>query len=160
MLINPKLGCRIFLGEIVTDLKLPPDEPIAGDCAGCRKCLDACPTGALRPDGQFDAGACINYLTIEYKGQIPPGPAEKIGDRLFGCEECVAVCSYQKNAQACSNERFKFYRDRERIDLQEVLNLDAETFEAKFADSPIKRIGLEGLKRNARICLANITRPA
>jgi len=167
MLINPELGCRIFLGEIITDLKLPPDEPVASDCADCRKCLNACPTGALRPDGQFDAGRCINYLTIEYKGQIPPGQAEKIGDRLFGCDECIVACPYQKNAPACGargrpveNKQFKFYSDRARIDLREVLNLDAESFDAEFAGSPIKRLGLEGLKRNARICLANITRSA
>ena len=159
MLINPELGCRIFLGEIITDLKLPPDEPVAGDCAGCRKCLDICPTGALRSDGQFDAGMCINYLTIEYKGQIPPELAEKIGDRLFGCDECIVACPYQKNAPACKNKQFKFYRGRARINLQEILNLDAEGFESKFAESPIKRISLEGLKRNARICLANIRRP-
>ncbi len=160
MLINPKFGCRLFLGEIITNFKLPTDEPIAGDCADCRKCLDACPTGALRPDGQFDAGVCINYLTIEYKGQIPPGLAEKIGNRLFGCDECVAACPYQKNAPACRNKQFKFYRDRARTDLQEILSLDAESFDARFAESPIKRLGLEGLKRNARICLANITRSA
>ena len=160
MLINPRLGCRIFLGEIVTDLKLPPDEPVAGDCADCRKCLDACPTGALRPDGQFDAGVCINYLTIEYKGRIPPGPAEKIGDRLFGCDECVVACPYQKHAPACRNRQFKFYRDRAQIDLQDVLSLSAESFDARLAESPINRLGLEGLKRNARICLANITRSA
>jgi epoxyqueuosine reductase len=160
MLINPELGCRIFLGEIITDLKLSPDEPVAGDCAGCRKCLDACPTGALRPDGQFDSGLCINYLTIEYEGQIPPGPAEKIGDRLFGCEECIVACPYQRNTPACKNRQFKFYRDRARVDLQEILSMDAKAFESKFADSPIKRLGLEGLKRNARICLANITYPA
>jgi epoxyqueuosine reductase len=158
MLINPELGCRIFLGEIITDLKLPPDGAVAGDCDGCHKCLDACPTGALRPDGQFDAGACINYLTIEYKGQIPPELAGKIGDRLFGCEECIDVCPYQKNVPACKNKQFKFYHDRARIDLQEILSLDAGSFEAKFVESPIKRLGLEGLKRNARICLANITR--
>jgi epoxyqueuosine reductase len=160
MLINPGLGCRIFLGEIITDLELPPDEPVAGDCTGCRKCLDACPTGALRPDGQFDAGLCINYLTIEYKGQIPPGLADKIGDRLFGCDECVVVCPYQKRAPACRNKQFKFYSDRAHTDLQNVLSLEAESFEAEFAESPIKRLGLEGLKRNARICLANITRSA
>lgn len=160
MLINPELGCQLFLGEIVTDFKLPPDNPIAGDCSGCRKCLDACPTGALRPDGQFDAEICINYLTIEYKSQIPPGLAEKIGDRLFGCDECVVACPYQKNAPACENKQFKFYRDRARIDLQEILNLDADAFESEFAESPINRLGLEGLKRNARICLANITRSA
>jgi epoxyqueuosine reductase len=160
MLINHDFGCRIFLGEIITDLKLPTDIPIAGDCADCRKCLDICPTGALRPDGQFDAGKCINYLTIEYKGQILTELAEKIGDRLFGCKECIDVCPYQKKATACRNRQFKFYRDRVRIDLQEVLSLDAESFEMKFAESPIKRVGLDVLKRNARICLANITRSA
>jgi epoxyqueuosine reductase len=160
MLINPKLGCRIFLGEIVTDLKLPADEPIAGDCAVCNKCLDACPTAALRPDGQFDAGVCINYLTIEYKGQIPTELAGKIGDRLLGCEECIDICPYQKRAPTCTNKQFRFYQNRARIDLQEVLSLSEESFEAKFAESPIKRLGLEGLKRNARICLANITRSA
>jgi epoxyqueuosine reductase len=158
MLINPGLGCRIFLGEIITDLKLPPDEPVTGDCDGCHKCLDACPTSALRPDGQFNAGLCINYLTIEYKGQIPPGQAGKIGDRLFGCEECIVACPYERKTPACANQQFRFYRDRTRIGLQEVLSMDTESFEMKFAESPIKRLGLEGLKRNARICLANITR--
>jgi epoxyqueuosine reductase len=139
------------------DLKLPADEPIAGDCAGCNKCLDACPTDALRPDGQFDAGVCINYLTIEYKGQVPPDLAGKIGDRLFGCEECIDVCPYQKQAQACKNKQFKFYDNRTRIDLQKILRMNAESFGAEFAKSPIERLGLEGLKRNAQICLANIT---
>lgn len=158
MLINPELGCQIFIGEIVTDIKLPADEPVAGDCAGCRKCLEVCPTGALRVDGQFDAERCINYLTIEYKGQIPPRLSEEIGDRLFGCDECVAVCPYQKQAPNCGCEQFRFYRNRARINLQEILSLDARSFESKFADSPIERLDLEGLKRNARICLANITR--
>lgn len=158
MLINPKLGCRIFLGEIITDLELSPDKPALGDCADCRKCLDICPTGALRVDGQFNASLCINYLTIEYKGQIPQGLAEKIGDRLFGCEQCVAVCPYQGQAPACSNKQFRFYSDRARIDLQKILDLNSESFDVEFADSPIRRIGLEGLKRNALICLANIRR--
>jgi epoxyqueuosine reductase len=128
----------------------------------------------LRPDGQFDAGVCINYLTIEYKGQIPPELAGKIVDRLFGCDECVTVCPMSRasprlrsgqacprhQAPACRNKQFKFYRDRARIVLQEILSMDAESFEAQFAESPIKRLGLEGLKRNARICLANITRSA
>jgi epoxyqueuosine reductase len=155
MLIDPELGCQILLGEIITNLELATDEPIIADCLDCEKCLDACPTGALRSDGQFDAGRCINYLTIEHKGPIPPEMAEKIGDRLFGCDECVLACPYQKDSPACANRQFKFYRDRARLDLSEILSLDAESFEATFGDSPIKRLGLEGLKRNAQICLAN-----
>ncbi len=155
MLINPELGCEIFLGEIVTDLEIPPDEPIAGGCADCTKCLNACPTGALRPDGQFDAGRCINYLTIEHDGPIAPELARKIGDRLFGCDECVLACPYQNAAPVCTNRQFKRYPDRAELNLQEVLDLTPESFEARFADSPIKRAGLDCLKRNAAICLAN-----
>jgi epoxyqueuosine reductase len=157
MLINPELGCQIFLAEVITDLKLPLDEPVPADCSDCNKCIEACPTGALRADGQFDAGRCISYLTIEHKGPIPPELAGKVADRLFGCDECVLACPYQKDAPACRNRQFRFHRDRAKLDLQEVLALDVESFEAGFADSPIKRLGLEGLKRNARICLANAT---
>ena len=156
MLINPELGCQIFLGEIVTSLKVEPDGPIAADCSNCRRCIEACPTDALRGDGQFDAGRCINYLTIEHKGPIPPELGEKIGERLLGCDECVLACPYQKDAPACTNEQFKFHGDRANLDLREILNMDGESFGARFADSPIKRIGLEGLQRNARICLANV----
>ncbi|MHC4297628.1 MAG: tRNA epoxyqueuosine(34) reductase QueG [Planctomycetota bacterium] len=155
MLINPEFGCQVFLGEIVSSLKLKHDEPIAADCSGCHKCIDACPTGALRSDGQFDAGRCINYLTIEYKGPIAPELATKIGDRLFGCDECVLACPYQTDAPPRANRQFRFCRDRARLELGEIMEMDAESFEARFGDSPIKRLGLEGLKRNARICLAN-----
>jgi epoxyqueuosine reductase len=157
MLINPTFGCQIFLGEIITDLELKSDEPIIVDCSDCHKCLEACPTGALRPDGQFDAGRCINYLTIEHKGPIPPGLARKIGDRLFGCEECIRICPYQKATPACRNEEFKFYRDRAELNLQKILDLSPEQFDTEFTGSVIKRLGLEGLKRNTGICLANTT---
>jgi len=156
MLINPEFGCEIFLGEIVTGLEIQPDELIAAGCAGCTRCLDTCLTGALRPDGQFDAGSCINYLTIEHKGPISPELARKMGDRLFGCDECVLACPYQNAAPLCRNKQFKFYPDRAELNLQEVLNLTPESFEARFADSPIKRAGLDGLKRNAGVCLDNM----
>jgi epoxyqueuosine reductase len=156
MLINPDLGPQIFLGEMITELKLEADEPIAGDCLGCNKCIQACPTGALRNDGQFDAGRCISYLTIEHKDEIPADLTGKLGDRLFGCDECVLACPYQQKGPVCKNGQFKFYNDRARLDLSEVLSLSAESFEAKFADSPIKRPGLERLKRNARIVLKNM----
>jgi len=157
MLINPEFGCRIFLGEVITNLKLEKDVPIASDCSICHKCIDACPTGALRADGQLDASRCINYLTIEQKGPIPIEMAGKIGDRLFGCNECIRVCPYQENAPACKNTQFKFYSDRTAISLQEVLDLNQESFEAKFSNSVILRSGLDRLKRNAENCLMNIT---
>ncbi len=166
MLINPTLGPQIFLGEIITTLMLQTDGPITNNCSNCNKCIDACPTGALRTDGQFDANKCISYLTIEYKGRIPPDLAEKIGARLFGCDECVLACPYQEDAPVCRNKQFKFYSDRGRLDLHEILALSRGrpaclpyNFDARFADSTIKRSSLDRLKRNAQICLANVTNP-
>ncbi len=156
MLINPELGCQILLGEIITDLNLQPDKPITQDCSNCKKCIEICPTGALMPDGQFDANKCINYLTIEYKGEIPPETAVKIENRLFGCEDCILVCPYHNKAPDCKNAQFEYYPDRAELDLQEILTLSEESFGEKFLDSPIKRTGLKRLKRNARICLENI----
>jgi epoxyqueuosine reductase len=157
MLINPKLGPQILLGEIITSLKLELDKPITANCSDCNKCLTACPTGALRADGQFDANKCISYLTIEYKDQIPPDLVEKIGDRLFGCDECVLACPYQTDVPVCKNKHFKFYSDRAKLNLQALLDMTEDDFETGFADSPIKRLGIQLLKRNAQICLTNIT---
>jgi epoxyqueuosine reductase len=170
MLINPRLGPQLLLGEIVTSLKLPPDlplrlptqvgaagEPIKTSCSNCNKCLTACPTGALRPDGHLDANKCISYLTIEYKGRIPADLAQKIGDRVFGCDECVLACPHQANAPLCKNKHFKFYTDRAKLNLHEILSISEEDFEAKFADSAFIRLGLERLKRNAQTCLNNVT---
>jgi epoxyqueuosine reductase len=155
ILINPNLGCRLFLGEIITTLELPPEKATLGNCSNCNQCINACPTGAIKPDGQFDASKCINYLTIEHKGRIPDELAVKIEDKLFGCEDCINACPYQKNAPSCKNEQFKFHPDRELLSLHDILSLEEDSFNVKFMDSPIKRLGLEGLKRNAQICLAN-----
>jgi epoxyqueuosine reductase len=157
MLINPELGPQLFLAEIVTSLKLPTDEPIKADCSNCNKCLTACPTGALMPDGHFDANKCISYLTIEYNGEILPDLAQKIGARLFGCDECVLACPHQANAPLRKNRQFKFYNDRAKLNLHRILNMSEDDFETKFADSAFIRLGLDRLKRNAQICLNNIT---
>ena len=157
MLINPDLGPQLLLGEIIISLKLQPDSPVKIQCADCDKCITTCPTGALRPDGRLDCNRCINYLTIEYKEQIPADLAEKIQDRLFGCDECVLACPYCENAPLCKNSRFRFYPDRARLDLQAVLNLTRDSFDNQFSDSVINRLGLDAFKRNARICLTNIT---
>ena len=158
MLINPKLGPQILLGEIVTSLKLLTDEPIEANCANCNKCLTACPTGALRPDGYFDTNKCISYLTIEYKGEIPANLAQTSSNCLFGCDKCVHACPYYQKAPPCRNSSFKFYPERAQLDLHQLLGMSQADFDTKFADSPLMRVGLEQLKRNARICLANITK--
>jgi epoxyqueuosine reductase len=176
MLINPELGPQLLLAEIVTSLKLPTDlplrlpprllvedksggaagEPIKTSCSNCNKCLTACPTGALRPDGHLDANKCISYLTIEYKNEFPPDLAPKIGARLFGCDECVLACPHQANAPVCKNRQFKFYNDRAKLNLNDILNMSKDDFEAKFADSAFLRLGLDRLKRNAQTCLNNL----
>jgi epoxyqueuosine reductase len=200
ILTNPELGPQLLLGEIITDLKFPPDEPLSCHsersschsersschserseeslprhsksasadeesiksipikCSDCNKCIAACPTGALRADGRFDANKCISYLTIEYTGRIPAELADKIGARLFGCDECLLACPYQKDAPVCKNKQFKFYPDRAELNLQGILNLNPQDFDTKFADSPIKRLALDTLKRNAQICLSCLPR--
>ncbi len=158
MLINPQLGPQIFLGEIVTTLKLSADKPITIECTNCNNCIKACPTGALKPNGEFDSKMCISYLTIEHKGQIPPSLSEKIGNKIFGCDDCVLACPYQEDAPVCTNKQFKFHNDRAKLDLGRILNLTQQDFDAEFVNSPIRRLGLERLKRNAQICLENINR--
>lgn len=157
MLINPEFGTQLFLAAIITSLRLPADEPIKTDCLNCNKCLNACPTGALRPDGHFDANKCISYLTIEYKGEIPTDLAQKIGDRLFGCDECVLACPYQTNAPVYKNKQFKFFSDRAKLNLHQILGMSEDDFKANFVGSVFMRLGLERLKRNAQICLDNMT---
>ena len=158
LLINPRLGPQLLLGEIVTDILLKPDEPIKAGCSRCTKCIDSCPTSALRPDGFFDAGKCISYLTIEHKGNIPDELAQKIGDRLFGCDDCILACPYQHNAPVCENTEFKYFPDRAALSLSEILNMTEETFRKQFTDSPILREGLSHLKSIAKICLANLSK--
>jgi epoxyqueuosine reductase len=95
-------------------------------------------------------------LTIEHEGTIASELAEKIGNRLFGCDECVLACPYQQDAPVCRNQEFKFHHDRAALSLQKILDMNERDFKAAFADSVIKRVGLDGLKRNAQVCLANV----
>lgn len=155
MLINPRLGLQIFLGEIITDLELQRDEPMTNHCPDCNKCTRACPTGALDVTGGFDANKCISYLTIEHKGQIPDEFTPRVGDRLFGCDECVLACPYDLNAPVCCNSRLQFFTERRWIKPFQILTWRQAQFDRFFADSAVKRLGLERLKRNAKICVAN-----
>ena len=157
MLVNPVFGPQIFLGEIITNLKLEPDKPLKEVCPDCGKCVAACPTGALGNDGSFDAARCVSYLTIECKAGIPPELALKIGNHLFGCSECLLACPYQQNAPVCANKEFIFYSDRAELNINEILNLTEEQFKTMFAGSPILRADLSHLKHVAGICLANLS---
>jgi len=154
MLINPHLGLQIFLGEIITDIKLDHDSPMTNHCPDCNKCMRACPTGALDSAGTFDANKCISYLTIEHKGQISDELAGRFGNRLFGCDECVLACPYDLNAPVCANKEFKSFAQYRRIQPAQVPAWRQAQFDRFFADSTVKRLGLERLKRNAEICLA------
>jgi epoxyqueuosine reductase len=158
-LIHPTLGPQLFLGELVTTARLTPDEPgrtgFGPSCSDCRRCIRACPTGALQEDGTFDARKCISYLTIEHKGDIDPELSRKMGTHLFGCDECTQVCPFHISAPVCRNPVLKYHPDRARLDLHDLLRMDRGRFESRFADSPLLRCGLDGLQRNARICLQN-----
>jgi len=160
LLINPSLGPQLLLGEIITDLELVPDKPVEADCGRCTKCIDACPTGALRGDGFFDAGRCISYINNErnYDTEIPAELAALLGNHLFGCDDCILACPYQQNATACRNTEFKYYPDRAELDLNEILNMTQEVFEERFSDSAILRTGLNNLKKTAQICLKNLSK--
>jgi len=155
MLINPLLGLQIFLGEIITDIELDHDSPMTNHCPDCNKCIRACPTGALNSAGTFDANKCISYLTIEHKGQIPDELVHKIGSRLFGCDECVLACPYDLNASAQTNTKLRYFAEYNRIQPDRILSWDKTQFDRFFSESTVKRLGLERLKRNAKICLAN-----
>lgn len=157
MLIHPEIGSFTFIGVLLTDLDLTRDEPFEADrCGTCRRCLDACPTGAFPVARVLDATKCISYLTIEAKSDIPEALRPAIGDWLFGCDVCQDVCPW--NVSFASETRELRYRERpddERPTLEEILQMDERTFDAVFGDTAIERAGRAGLARNARVVLEN-----
>ena len=153
LLIHPQLGPQILLGELITTASLRPDRAHPGTCGDCDRCLRACPTGALRPDGFLDARRCISYLT-QY--ELQDQRARDIGDWLFGCDECLLACPFQQNAPACANRHFRRQIERAGVNLRELLQLTPEAFKARFRDSPAAGPGLDVLRRNARICVENL----
>jgi len=161
MLIHPKLGPWLLLGEIITTLELQPDEPQPDHCGSCSRCLDACPTQAITAPYQLDARRCIAYLTIELKGSIPEEMRPLIGDRVYGCDECLDVCPWNRFAQTTREARFLAPEraPNSRDDLHDLLEITAAEFKRRFARSPILRVKRRGLLRNVCVVLGNIGTP-
>jgi len=159
MLIHTKLGPWLFLGEIITTLQLEPDAPQRDHCGSCSKCITACPTGAITAPYQLDARRCIAYLTIELKGSIPEELRSLIGDRVYGCDECLDVCPWNRFAQTTREARFLAKsgdEEDERDSLHALLEISTAEFKRRFARSPILRVKRRGLLRNVCVVLGNI----
>lgn len=155
-LISPRHGNWILLAEILTTVEWPPDRPEANRCGRCARCLDACPTGALPAPFTLDARRCIAYLTIELKGSIDPELRPLIGDRVFGCDDCLAACPWNRFARAGRLLAPSARPDLARLDLIELLALDERGFKARFGGTPLERTKRRGLRRNACVALGNI----
>lgn len=155
MLIHPTLGGQLLLGELLTTLPLEPNVPLKDNpCGDCRRCIQACPAGALTEDG-LDCRRCLSYLTIEEPGDIPAAFQSAIGNRLFGCDACLLACPYSQNAPACSNTKFAFFPQRNQLTAESIAGWTQTDFEAFFGGSTVARLGLEKLHRNAQICGQN-----
>ena len=155
-LVSRSDGSWLFLGAIYTSLDLPADEPHAPRCGSCSRCLDACPTDAFPAPFQLDARRCISYLTIEHKGPIPEEFRAAIGNRIYGCDDCLAVCPW--NRFAATARAHQAYLPRAELAapaLADLLALDDADFREIFAGSPIKRIGRNRMVRNAAIAAGN-----
>lgn len=153
-LVSREWGSWLFLGEIYTTLDLTPDAPEPDHCGSCRACLDACPTAAFPAPYVLDARRCISYLTIEHRGPIPLEFREAMGNRVYGCDDCLAACPWNKFARDAA-EMALHPRAEVAPELSELAALDDAGFRARFAGSPIKRIGRGRFARNIAIALGN-----
>lgn len=158
-ILTPQLGSWILLGQIVTDLPLPPDAPLAKTCGQCARCIPACPTDAIVAPYVVDNRRCISYLTIEHKGAIPRELRTAIGNWVFGCDICQDICPVNRKAQATGDANFG-RRDLAHLDLVELLQLDEAQFRERFAGTPLMRAKWIGMRRNACVALGNAGAPA
>ena len=154
-LVSRSLGSWFFLGEIFTTIPLPTDKPESDHCGTCRSCLDICPTNAFPKPYVLDATKCISYLTIEYKGHIPKKFRSAMGNRIYGCDDCLAVCPWNRFAQKTSEIGFKARKALLHPDLKMLMKLSDFQFRKFFTKSPIKRIGRNRFIRNVIIAAAN-----
>ncbi len=154
-LVSRQFGSWLFLGAIFTTLDLPQDEAEPDHCGSCRACLDICPTSAFPAPYKLDARRCISYLTIESKGPIPREFRKAIGNRIYGCDDCLAVCPWNKFAQAGHEAKLAARDELRAPALADLARLDDAAFRAQFTKSPVKRIGRDRFVRNVLIAIGN-----
>jgi epoxyqueuosine reductase len=154
-LVSRRFGSWLFLGEVLTTLDLAPDPAEADHCGACRRCLDVCPTRAFPEPYRLDARRCISYLTIEHKGHIARELRSLMGNRIYGCDDCLAVCPWNKFAQPTATAELRARDDLAAPALAELAALDDAAFRTRFAGSPIKRIGRDRFVRNVLIAIGN-----
>lgn len=152
-LVSRTAGSWLFLGVILTDAVLVYDQPETNHCGSCQKCLDICPTGAFPAPYRLDARRCISYLTIEHKGQIPKEFRQQIGNRIFGCDDCLAICPWNKFASLAAEQ--KLVGQQQMPSLYSLLNIDDTQFRKMFSRTPIKRIGHHRFLRNVLLAAGN-----
>ncbi|HUK60814.1 MAG TPA: tRNA epoxyqueuosine(34) reductase QueG [Stellaceae bacterium] len=154
-LVSRRAGSWLFLGEIYLSLELPPDAPHEDRCGTCQRCLDACPTAAFPAPHRLDARRCISYLTIEHKGHIARELRPLIGNRIYGCDDCLAVCPWNKFARAASLPALTPREELRAPRLAELAALDDKDFRKLFSGSPLKRVGRDRFVRNVLIAIGN-----
>ncbi len=155
LLLSRDAGSTFFLGEIYTNLPLPPDAPVSSHCGSCQACIPACPTGAIVGPYRLDARRCISYLTIELKGSIPPELRPLIGNRVYGCDDCQLVCPWNRDVAQTREDDFAVRHGLDHIRLSELFAWSEEDFKIKMAGSAIHRIGFERWSRNLTVALGN-----
>ena len=158
-LVSRDFGSWLFLGVILTTADLPVDPAETDHCGQCRACLDACPTAAFPAPYQLDARRCVSYLTIEHRGPVDPELRPGLGNRIYGCDDCLAVCPWNKFAQAGREQKLAARADRVEPPLAELAALDDAAFRERFARSPIKRTGRDRLVRNVLYAIGNSADP-
>ncbi len=156
MLLNRELGTWFFLAEILTTLEFAPDAAQPNYCGSCMRCIEACPTGAITAPHRVDARRCISYLTIELKGSIPIELRPLIGDRIYGCDDCLDACPWNRFAKVSRESAFAVPPEVVALRLRDYLALDEGKFRALFRKSPIKRTKRRGLLRNVCVALGNV----
>jgi epoxyqueuosine reductase len=159
MCLNERLGTWFFIGVILTTLEFEPDLPATNRCGRCTRCIDVCPTCAITQPYHLDAGRCISYLTIEHKGAIPIEFRSAIGDRIYGCDDCLEVCPWNRFAKRTRETKFQLSNQLKALTLRQLAVLTDDDFRTLFRNSPVKRIKRARFVRNVCVALGNVGTP-